>query len=213
VTEVETLMGQSATLLSPTTAMQAAALGIGSPTAANVNAAWAGDTNVQSAFNTAASVQGLANFNLTEASGGSVFSELTFAENASHLNSQDLLVGWLNPTILGGGVQNGSLSLEIDRQGVAIFSETFTSNSAIQSFFHNTVLDLGPENPNINSGQVNFEFKFDFSSSSANAGLYEGLAFGTSTPVVPEPSTSVLLALGAFGLLCRAVVLRRRNRG
>ena len=40
--------------------MQASALGIGSPTAGNVNTAWTGDAVVQSAFQSTAGVQGLA---------------------------------------------------------------------------------------------------------------------------------------------------------
>ncbi len=143
VAEVETMMGVSTTLLSPSTAIQAAGLGIGLPTAANVNTAWAGDTNVQSAFGSAASVQGLANFNLAETSGGRSFSELNFEVNVPHLETEQLTVGWLNPAQLGNGLQNGgSLSLEIDLQGAELFSETFTSNASLLSFFNNNVIYL-----------------------------------------------------------------------
>ena len=208
------LVGQSATLLAPQVTIQAD-VGIGLPTAGNVDSAWSGNTVVQSAFNTPSSVQGLAAFSLAGDTGGAATSDLNFSMNGIDLGSQDLLVGLLNPTTTFFGVTFGSFSMEIERQGVPIFNETFTSNSAFESFFTDNVLDLGPENPNHIEGQLEFSFIFEFNSTSTVSGIFGDLMFGNSIPAVPEPSSCVLLALGALGLLSRAAVLqlRRRSQG
>ena len=152
----------------------------------------------------------------TGSGGGPTFdyhSQLTYALNGANLGPQDLLVGLLSPTITGGGFQSGdSLTFEINLQGSAVFSETFTTNAALLAFFQDNVLNLGAENAGLNGGNLNLEFKFDFNSSATGAGFSEGVVFGVAAPA-PEPSSCVLLAFGTFGLLCRAVVLRRRSRG
>jgi len=66
--------------------LQAGGIGIGSPLATTVNTAWTGATNVQSAFNSAASVQGLVGVNLADSVGGTATrfdyqTDLTFAIN------------------------------------------------------------------------------------------------------------------------------------
>jgi hypothetical protein len=197
--------------------MQASALGIGSPTAANVTTAWTGDALVQSAFQSTAGVQGLAGLAAADTSGTvtsalNYQSELTFTLNASQLTSQDLLVGWLNPTITGAGLTGSDyVTMEIDRQSVPFTEMTFTSNAAMLAYFSDNVLNLGAENAGLSGGSLNLEFKFDFSSSAAGAGFTTDLVFGNAIPT-PEPSSSVLLALGVCGLLSRAAVLRLRRR-
>ena len=215
--ETETLIGLAAPSLTLGSALQASALGIGDPTTANVNAAWSGNTNVPAAFETARQVQGLSIMSMadTGSSGDPMFdyhSQLIYTLNGANLGPQDLLVGLLSPTISGGGLQSGdSLTFEIDLQGSAVFSETFTTNAALQAFFQDNVLNLGAENAGLNGGNLTLEFKFDFNSSATGAGFSEGLVFGVAAPA-PEPSSRILLALGALGLLARAAVLRNRRR-
>ncbi|HEX4143466.1 MAG TPA: PEP-CTERM sorting domain-containing protein, partial [Pirellulales bacterium] len=121
-------------------------------------------------------------------------------------------VGWLNPNINGAGlVGNDYVTFEIDRQGLIVFQQTFTNNAALLSFFTSSVLDLGPENAGLTGGTLNLEFKFDFSSATSGAGFSTGLAFGNAV-LAPEPSSSVLLALGICGLLGRAAALRLRSK-
>jgi hypothetical protein len=79
-------------------------------------------------------------------------------------------------------------------------------------FFRTTCSTSTPENAGLTGGSLNLEFKFGFDSATSGAGFSESLVFGNAVPT-PEPSSCVLLALGAFGLLARAVVLRCRSRG
>ena len=138
--------------------------------------------------------------------------QLSYTLSGADLGSQNLLVGLLSPTITGGGLQGSdSLVFEIDLQGSAVFTQTFTTNAALQAFFQDNVLNLGAENAALNGGNLNVEFKFDFNSSATGAGFSEGLVFGVAAPT-PEPSSWVLLAFGAIGLLARALRLRRPGR-
>jgi hypothetical protein len=172
---------------------------------------------VQTAFETAREVQGLSLMNLADTGSNAnplfdYHTQLSYTLAGANLTSRDLLVGLLTPTITGGGLQQGdSLTFEIDRQGVTIFSQIFTSNAALQAFFQDNVLDLGAENAGLSGGNLTLDFKFDFNSSASGAGFSEGLVFGVAAPA-PEPSSCVLLALGALGLLARAAQLRRRGR-
>ena len=125
------------------------------------------------------------------------------------LNSQDLLVGFLNPTISGGGLQGSdSVTFEIERNGVTVFNETFTNNAAYLSFFQDNVIDLGIENVGLAGANLNLEFVFDFSSNATGAGLSAGLAFGNQVIATPEPPSMALLAIGVLGVLSHLALMR-----
>ena len=167
-------------------------MGIGDPTAGNVHSAWSADTNVPAAFGSAGEVQGLSVFNLADTVSAvdpsfDYHAQMTYTLNGASLTSADLLVGLLTPTIGGAGLTGSdSLSFEIDRQGSAVFSETFFSNAALLSFFTDNVLNLGPENAGLGGGNLSLEFKFDFNSSATGDGFSEGLVFGVPL-AAPSP--------------------------
>ncbi len=99
----------------------------------------------------------------------------------------------------GVGLQGSDNNhFEIDRNGIAVFDDVFTSNAAFLSFFQDNVLNLGTENSGLNGADLNLEFKFDFSSAAVGAGFSSGLVFGNAA-LVPEPSSIALLALGRSG--------------
>ena len=123
---------------------------------------------------------------------------MDFSLVGSHLNGGDLLVGLLNPTLTGSLSGSNSVTFEIDRNGVAAFSETFISNSAFTTFFHNNVLDFGAENVSLSGGFLNLDFQFKFNASSGFGGIETDLVFG-NTVLTPEPSSVALLALGRWG--------------
>jgi hypothetical protein len=66
------------------------------------------------------------------------------------------------------------------------------------------------ENAGLNGGNLSLTCKFDFSSSATGTGFSEGLIFGVALPT-PEPPMSILLALGAAGLLAQAIRRSRRR--
>jgi hypothetical protein len=206
------MIGQSPSSFSLPSNLQAGALGIGSPLAGDVMTAWTGDALVQSAFGSPAAVQGLALFQSSDNLNGSGEGiDMDFSVVGSHLNGGDLLVGLLNPTLSGVLSSSNSVTFEIDRNGIAAFSETFTSNSAFTAFFHNNVLDLGTENATLSGGYLNLDFKFEFNSTNGGGGIKTDLLFG-NTVLTPEPSSVALLALGALALLAPVALARFRGR-
>ena len=209
------LIGQAAPFLSLDSSLQGGTLGVGLPVASDVNTFWNGSTNVQTAFENAANVQGLgilSGGDPTAAGAGiSVFtSSIDYTFDASLFGSRDLLVGLLDPSVNGTGMQgSGELKLEIDWNNTAVFQETFTSNAAFLAFARDDVLNLGALTAGL-SGIQDLQFDLQYINFDLTPGSFNtGLVFGAIA--TPEPSTAALLTLGALGLLGRLAVARARR--
>jgi hypothetical protein len=132
----------------------AAAYAVGQPLSADVTTAWTGNANVQSAFGGVQSrVNGLGIANMVYPTGGSGASHtyssvLDFTETGTLLSgSNELTAGLVASPLTGAGLGAGdSLRFRIQRAGLTLVDQTFTTNATVASYFQNTVFALGIEN-------------------------------------------------------------------
>lgn len=113
---------------------------------------------------------------------------------------QHLLLGFLGAASLNAGFD--LLNLKISNNGMALFSRSFSTLDEANLFFNASVLDLGL----LGAGLQDVTVTSELTASSANGYAFSYVIGSGLLTAVPEPSTWMLLLLGATVLL----VTRRR---
>ncbi len=166
---------------------QSAAYITAAPLSSDVTAAWASDANVKSAFNnTASNVNALLLANMQYAASGTGASHdyrsaLELNENNAPLTGNGLVVGLLTPQLTGSGLQPGdSLRFRIQRQGITLVDQIFSTNPAL-SYFQNSVYDLGIQNSGLNGANLDVQFLFDLTTTHSGPGIGAQLIVGNDS--------------------------------
>lgn len=100
-----------------------------------------------------------------------------------------LVLGLLGASATGAGFD--LLDLSISSNGVALFSQSFTSLSEAQLFFDHRVLDLGVFGGGLQDLVISSAL-----TASSNGGFAFSYAFGSSVTAVPEAPGWLMMALG-----------------
>ena len=81
-----------------------------------------------------------------------------------------LAAGLVGSTVNGSGLSGGdSLRFRLVRAGSTLVDQTFTTNTAVSSYFANTAFNLGISNSGTGGGNLDVQFLFDLTSLSTNA--------------------------------------------
>ena len=119
----------------------------------------------------------------------------------------DLLLGLIDSMqtgfINGAGFQ--SMEFSIVDNGVDIFDTTFRSLSAAESFFHDSVIDLGDR-----LGPLDLTFNYNLVADGSGGFGFDLAVGGAVCVVIPETSTWAMILLGFAGL---GFVGYRQTRG
>jgi hypothetical protein len=187
-----------AIVVSPTFASlaskQAASYLIGNPVSTIVTAAWSSDVNVSRAFRTTAgNVNAIAVSVLqvpSDASGAShtYSSAVDLNLAAASLSTGSLILGATANEELGAGLDDGgNIRFRIQRAGVTLIDQTFTTTSTFQTYFQNTAFDLGIQNANLAGGNLDVQVLFDLTVSFPGDGLGTQLLIGAA-PLQAQPT-------------------------
>jgi hypothetical protein len=178
--------------------LNATAFVAGLPAAPDVSAALAGDAEVLSAIGdgTVLALAQLGGVTPPGVVGAPIASEgsVTMAFDPTLFSSIDsLLIGFLDPEVLGAGFD--SLHVWVEFDGSLAFDQTFDSAAAAFDFFDDATLFLGarPAPTDPLELLVAFSMLGDESES--------GFAFDWVVASVPEPRLAILLAFALVGLL------------
>jgi hypothetical protein len=121
-------------------------------------------------------------------------------------NSQDLLVGLLDPTALGVGFD--TLMFQIEIEGSTVIDEMFTDLGDALTYFDDQTLNLGTWADWISDDNImDVAFALSLTTDDLGAGFSSDLIFGNST-VIPLPPAILLFGTGLLGL----VAIARRKR-
>jgi len=204
ITEARTSIAGSMTSPALADGLHSAAFGIGLPGDEDVNTAMAGNQNVISNFDVSGNSDILGAVLLgggysNDAIGTQIYSSyVDFDLNMSQLTDpQNLLVGFLDPTITGNGFD--TLNFRIFQEGVSVVDELFTDSTSAFHYFNNQTLDLGDWTQMLD-GNLDLMFQLDLTTSSTGDSFNTDFIFGNST-VVPIPSAVWLFGSGLIGLV------------
>ncbi|MGI9114787.1 MAG: PEP-CTERM sorting domain-containing protein [Chthoniobacterales bacterium] len=221
-------VAQPAPAASAASGLQAAAFVTGSPLVSDSLAALSAHPNVHQNFNVAgegsgpvSDVFGLAVLGGSYSSAGTasetfsarVSMSLNLTQLPSH-NPQDLVVGLLDPHSTGTGFD--LLTFTIMRNNAALLTQSFTSLTAANSFFHDHTIDFGAVGNGVPAGStLDLQFQLDVTAHDPSQGFSLDMIFGNATldfgiAAVPEPASAyLLLAAGAAFALVRRARSRR----
>ncbi len=178
--------------LANTTIYNSAAYLVATPVSTDVTTAWSNATNVKNAFanNTnninllaLANLQTLANATAAPHTYSTI---LELNERNAQLNTNNLLIGTTAPHLDGAALQSGdTLRFRIQRNTITLVDQTFTTTAAFQSYFTNTLFNLGTANAGLNGANLDLQFLFDLTTSHSNAGLGAQFLLGTTATAQP----------------------------
>ncbi|HHH42648.1 MAG TPA: hypothetical protein ENK49_00775 [Gammaproteobacteria bacterium] len=137
-----------------------------------------------------------------DGSRSSLFSnDFSMALDMSLLDTQqDLLFGFMNPTVRGNGFDALSMSLRIE--GRLVFSQSFTDVTEARGFLDDQTLDFGDWTQGL-IGPLDIAFSVDYRINGAGDAFYFDTIFGNSTigaGVVPVPPAVWLFLSGFLSL-------------
>jgi hypothetical protein len=200
--EARAAYGSAAPDFSLVAGVEAAAFVTGSPLPADIAVALAGNPNA-SAAGPVMILGALAAAYPANGSGATktYTSDLSYSIHPSQLiASTPLRLGFLDPVSSGSGFD--TLRLQIFKENVSVFDQTFGSLAAANAFFNDGVLDFGPSTNGV-SGSLDLEMLMTYTSHTIGDSF--GVDFVTA---VPEPGTAILLVAGLGGCIARR---RRRS--
>jgi len=199
---------------------QAGVLAAVLPGVAMVNGALAGNPGVATALSAAdpailyAILGG--GFPVTGAGGAQIFSStIALSLDTAQIEAGGgLLIGWLDPSLGGGGFDE--LRMRIDWEGATVFDQIYTDPAAAALLFNDQILDLAPWSTTI-SGDLDLLLQVDLTASAPGDYFYVNLlAATTGAPAVPLPASIWLLSgalLALPGYRGWRQGQRRRNSG
>jgi hypothetical protein len=207
--EARAAIAQPAPGLALAQGLQGAAFGTGLPADADALAALAGNPNAGAVFAPGVSgdVLGLAVLGAGLAGDADplliTFTSLVgFQLDLDQLAlTQHLVVALLDPEFDGTGFD--LLQLSIQREGIDVFTASFTSAGEALTLLDDRVVDLGDIAAGV-SGELELSVRLVLTSDDPGAGFRTNLIIGN----VPEPATALLLGAG----LCALARLGRRGR-
>ncbi len=193
--ESRAIYGQSAPDLAMASGLEAAAFLTGAPLSGDVMTAVAGNPN-GTAVNSPLALGVLAGGYAADGSGASKThsATLTFAIDLTQvIPTMPLRFGFLDPVATGIGFD--TLRLQIFKESISIFDQSFTSLATATSFFNDNVLNFGAANAGV-SGNLDLGMTMTYTSHTI------GDSFALDFLVaVPEPGSLLLSALGGAFLL------------
>ena len=109
----------------------------------------------------------------------------------------DLLLGLIDDELTGFSAGAGFESMEftITANGVEILDSTFKSLSVAESFFRDSVIDLG-----LNSGPIDLTFGYNLVADGSGGFGFDFAVGGAVPNAVPETSTWAMMLIGFVGL-------------
>jgi MYXO-CTERM domain-containing protein len=149
----------------------------------------------------------------THVTGGSISqtgsSTVSESIDVSQLASQqNLLIGFLQPTLIGPGFD--SLHFQIMAAGMTVANQTFTDTATALSYFTDNTLDLGKISSGM-TGSLDLSFQYDLTEKVGGgfttSFLVANSSLGSGPASVPEPAAFAPLAFAMIGLT------RRRRAG
>jgi len=218
--EARTAVSQPAPDPASAVGLQSASFVTAMPEAVDVRAALSGNTAVAGDFDMGGTsdLLGLVTLGGAYPGDGSGLSQMYISNAYFQLDmtsllgsSQDLIVGLLDPTVIGSGFD--TLTFQILKQNAFLLNETFTLLDDALNYFNDQSLNFGDWTTGLGSGDtMQLEFIMYLTSDDPGAGFYSDLIFGNFTPgsgVVPEPSAIWLFGSGLLGLIGVAKHKRR----
>ena len=195
--------------------LHSAAFATALPSDADILEALAGNPNVEQNFDVGGTsdVLGLVVLGGAYSDNGSGIlqtytSNVNFQFNMTPLlgNSQDWLVGLLDPTALGVGFD--TLNFQIALEGSTVIDEMFTDLGGAAAYFDDRTLNLGSWADGISDDNIlDVAIEFSLTTDDLGSGFSSDLIFGNST-VIPLPPSVWLFGSGLLGL----IVISRRKK-
>lgn len=195
--------------------LQSAAFATALPSDADAQTALEGNPNVELNFDVggASDILGLVVLGGAYSGNGlgtsqTYISTVDFQLNMTPLlgNSQDLLVGLLDPTSLGVGFD--TLNFQIALEGSTVIDEMFTDLGDAAAYFDNQTLNLDSWADGISDDNIlDVAFALSLTTDDLGAGFSSDLIFGNSA-VIPLPPAVWLFGSGLLGLM---VICRRKK--
>jgi len=194
------------------TGLQSAAFATALPSVADVQAALAGNPNVDLNFDVGGTSDtlGLVVLGGAYSDNGSGSSQ-TYTSRAGFVldmtpllgNSQDLLVGLLDPTALGLGFD--TLNFQIEMGDTIVTDEVFTNLNDALAYFDDQTLNLGDWIVGLNPDNLvlDIAFMLSLTTDDLGAGFYADFILGNST-AIPIPPAVWLFGSGLLGLIVTA---------
>lgn len=208
IAESRTAVSESAPDSALAEGLQSAAFATALPNDADTQAALAGNPNVAVNFDIGGSsdILGLVVLGGAYSENGSgtlqtYTSTADFDLDMTSLldNSQDLLVGLLDPVALGTGFD--ALSFQIEVEGLTVLDETFTGVAQALTYFDDETLNLGDWAAMLSPDNVmDIGFMLSLTTNDVGAGFHTDFMFGNST-VIPIPPAVWLFGSGLLSLI------------
>jgi hypothetical protein len=178
--------GQAAPTFSNAGLFNAASYTVTAPITSDITSRWT--SNVKNAFGnntTNVNVLGLANLVYSSLGSGApeVYNaSLDINETNALLTANDLLLGFATPQGIGTVGGGDAFRFRLLRNATPLVDQTFTSTAALNTYFTNTVLDLGLQNADLNGANLDLQVLVNYNTSHTSTGYGVQFLLGTVAP-------------------------------